>query len=79
MNKSNMLPLNMTFHSNINKQKLLIDVLMNYSTFNYPDLSFILNISKHTLENIHKGESFLIQESANNLTIVFLAFFFELD
>ena len=67
------------FCSHGDKQKILIDALLNYSSLNLTDLALILNIPEHIVKNIHDGISLFEEEQANNLTVVFLTYFCELD
>ena len=71
--------LNLNFHTKNDKQKILIDALLNYSSLNLTDLDLILNIPEHIVKNIHDGISLFEEEQANNLTVVFLTYFCELD
>ena len=71
--------LNLNFHTKNDKQKILIDALLNYSSLNLTDLALILNIPEHIVKNIHDGISLFEEEQANNLTVVFLTYFCELD
>ena len=57
------------------KQKLLIDALLRYSSDDLTQISQILDLSKSELENVCADKSFLPENSSESLSTLFLLFF----
>ncbi len=59
------------------KQKLLIDMLLNYSNYDLKTLATLLSVPVNKLLSVYKGESYLYQTSEISLAETFLVAFFD--
>lgn len=63
------------FCSKGDKQKILIDLLTQYSDFDIKKLATILRVPTRTLKKICDGKGCLVGEPADSLAQMFLIFF----
>ena len=63
------------FCSHGGKQKILIDILTQYSEMDTKQLADVLGVSTRKLKNICNGKGFLVGEPADSLAQIFLIFF----
>lgn len=63
------------FDRNKYKQKMLIDVLLNYSKLDLATLASTLEVSVKTLNDVLIGRAFLPEIPATSLAQLFLIFF----
>ena len=68
---------NHEFNCRLNKQKLLIDVLLKYTKINLDNLATMLRVPVWLLQDVWKGGSYLKHDAALRLTQYFLLFFGE--
>ncbi len=69
--------LNHEFICRLNKQKLLIDVLLKYSKINLDKLASMLKVPVGLLQDVWRGRDYLQHDAALRLTEYFLLFFGE--
>ncbi len=63
------------FTQNRFKQKLLLDILVLYMSFEMNELSKILDVPLQLLNKVHRGEQFLSYLAAQRLGKIFLLTF----
>jgi hypothetical protein len=63
------------FEPNKYKQKMLIDILLNYSKLDLAALASTLEISSTILSNVHMGNAFLPENPAKYLAQLFIILF----
>lgn len=64
--------INCTFKCKQNKQKILIDLMLQYGSINIEDLADILDLPKNIVQKTHEGKNFLEPDKSVLLGQLFL-------
>ena len=67
--------INFVFKRKKYKQKLLIDMLLQYSKYDLKKLAITLAVPINNLELVYKGQSYLMDEAERCLAEIFLVAF----
>lgn len=67
-------PIKFKFSCKNTQQKILIDILLKYSTLNINNLTSLLNVSVEMIKDVYQDKRFFVADAADNLVILFLMF-----